>query len=135
MVPDPKIGPIDVNEIPTKAISGKIGVKPVAIVNHRKMVGWKAELLVEYNDGTRDFGTIRSLFHSVFPKETEEYLRKHNLIQDNAINKWMKIGYREDPRKKSKSCMHDYDDWCELPEFKKLIKEVFAKYAKKTNKK
>jgi hypothetical protein len=134
MIPDPTIGPTEISMRKTKTVRG--GVKPVRIVNHRKMQGWKAELLVEYNNGTRDFGTINSLIHDVgFVRETEEYLEAQNLVQENATKKWRMIGYDNDPKKKSRSSIHDYDDNTELPEFKNSIKEICAKYSKGSGKK
>lgn len=96
------------------------------IVNERKAVGWKMELLVVYKGGDVIFSTIQSCYQA-FPKETEEYLLKYNWIQVNSKDKWRKLGFRTDPKSKRNRDVHDYDEFSQDPKILDLIKKSYQK--------
>jgi hypothetical protein len=84
------------------------------------------ELLVEYKSGDLIFSTINSCY-KLFPKETEAYLLKWNLLQLNSRDRWRKIGFRNDPKSRRKSVAHDYDEFTTDPKILALIKKCQQK--------
>lgn len=93
-----------------------------AIVNERKQMGWKMELLVQYKSGDLIFSTINSCYQ-LFPKETEEYLKKYNWFQLNSKNRWFKLGYKTDPKHKRNINVHPYDEFSDDPAIRALIQQ------------
>jgi hypothetical protein len=130
--PDPSIGPTG-EKTPTKTLAPGAENVPLNIVNHRKAQSWKVELLADFTNGERAFSKIIYCYQHI-PDKTQQYLKQHNLIQDHVKEKWRNIGFRNDPKKPSKSSCHDYDEWCEKLETKAAIKKEIEKY-KTTGKK
>jgi hypothetical protein len=127
ILPDPAIGYVTEEDNGTIALAPGVENLPVAIVNHRKAVGWKAELLAEYANGERAFNRIVWLYQNL-PDKTQQYLTQHNLIRSIGNDRWRKIGFKADPRSKASGNYHDYDEWCDKPETKALIREKLGEY-------
>jgi hypothetical protein len=125
-LPDPLIGPTTEKWWTITLAPGEENV-PVNIVNHRKAQSWKAELLADFTNGERAFSKIIYCYQHL-PDKTQQYLKQHNLIQDHVKDKWRKIGFRNDPKKLSKSSCHDYDEWCDKLETKTAIKKILEDY-------
>lgn len=101
-----------------------------AIVNERKQVGWKMELLVKYKSGDLIYSTINSCYQ-LFPKETDAYLKKYKWLQLNSKNIWFKLGYKTDPKHKRNRHVHPYDEFSDDPAVKALIQQSNQKMLNK----
>jgi hypothetical protein len=124
--PDPSIGPTtDCGPSSMTPIADK-DLRLTYICNHRKAVGYKTELLVEYNNGARDFALVNSCF-SLWPADTQAFLEKHNWIISQSKNPWRKLGFKTDPSLKKNRITHDYDEFSDLPWVLQKIKDYKTK--------
>ena len=123
-VPNKNKGPYEEVNVkrPKKYIQKDDDDELEAIVNERKQMGWKMELLVQYKSGNLIYSTINSCYR-LFPKETEEYLKKHKWFQNNSKNKWFKLGYKTDPRHKRNKNVHPYHEFSDDPTIRALIQQ------------
>jgi hypothetical protein len=110
------------NHIP---IQGEGEEELITIMNLRKGQGWKPELLVldKRLKKTPPYYAIITGCYNSFPNVTNKFLEHLNYIDHNSKHKWRKIGYKTDPVSKKNINTHQFDDFSDIPKFKKLIEK------------